>query len=212
MDSHLEQDIFAAAFLIVNGCNLENLESIGRFRYGFRFSSAHHATGLVQQFYNRAECSARDYAAALRDLNDQLYQQKRIENEEEIMAAPLQQSCQEVMRELRDRNAVAVVVAVNDQIIWTDLFASTALLEKYWPKLIRSYAAEALTRPTTPWHPDVRATQAFLQDLEARRETVESEPGVYRRTESAGEGFTAFGLTTLLPGTGFDIHIAKMAE
>jgi hypothetical protein len=51
-----------------------------------------------------------------------------------------------------------------------------------------------------------------LQDFEARRETVESEPGVYRRTEFAGEGFTAFELTTLLPGTGFDIHIAKMAE
>jgi len=130
----------------------------------------------------------------------------------EAVAAPLQQSYQELMRELRDRNAVGVVVAVNNQIIWADLFASTALLEKYWPKLIRSYAAEALTRPTTPGHPDVRAAQAFLQDFEARRETVESEPGVYRRTEFAGEGFTAFELTTLLPGTGFDIHIAKMAE
>ena len=130
----------------------------------------------------------------------------------EAVAAPLQQSYQDVMRELRDRNAVGVVVAVNDQIIWADLFASTALLEKYWPKLIRSYAAEALTRPTTPGYPDVRAAQAFLQDFEARRETVESEPGVYRRTEFAGEGFTAFELTTLLPGTGFDIHIAKIAE
>jgi hypothetical protein len=130
----------------------------------------------------------------------------------ESVAAPLERSYQDVMRELRDRNAVGVVVAVNDQIIWADLFASTALLEKYWPKLIRSYAAEALTRPTFPGHPDVGAAQAFLQDFEARRETVESEPGVYRRTEFAGEGFTAFELTTLLPGTGFDIHIAKMAD
>ena len=130
----------------------------------------------------------------------------------EAVAAPLEQSYQEVMRELRDRNAVGVVVAVNDQIIWADLFASTALLEKYWPKLIRSYAAEALTRSTAPGHPDLKAAQAFLQDFEARRETVESEPGVYRRTELEGEGFTAFELTTLLPGTGFNIHIAKMAE
>jgi hypothetical protein len=130
----------------------------------------------------------------------------------EAVAAPLAQSYREVMRELRDRNAVGVVVAVNEQIIWADLFASTPLLEKYWPKLIRSYAAEALTRPTAPGHPDVNAAQAFLQDFGARRETVESEPGVYRRTELAGEGFTAFELTTLLPGTGFDIHIAKMAE
>jgi len=27
-----------------------------------------------------------------------------------------------------------------------------------------------------------------------------------------GEGFTAFELTALLPGTGFDLHIAKMVE
>jgi hypothetical protein len=130
----------------------------------------------------------------------------------EAVAAPLAQSYREVMRELRDRNAVGVVVAVNDQIIWADLFASTPLLEKYWPKLIRSYAAEALTRPTALGHPDVNAAQAFLQDFGARRETVESEPGVYRHTELAGEGFTAFELTTLLPGTGFDVHIAKIAE
>jgi len=130
----------------------------------------------------------------------------------EAVAAPLEQSYQEVMRELRDRNAVGVVVAVNDQIIWADLFASTALLEKYWPKLIRSYAAEALTRPANPGRPDVKMAQAFLDDFGARRETVENEPGVYRRTELAGEGFTAFSLTSLLPGTGFDVHIAKMVD
>jgi len=130
----------------------------------------------------------------------------------EAMAAPLEQSYQGVMRELRERNAVGVVVAVNDQIIWADLFANTPLLEKYWPKLIRSYAAEALTRPTAPGHPDVKAAEAFLQDFGARRETVESEPGVYRRTELEGEGFTAFELSSLLPGTGFDIHIAKMVQ
>ena len=130
----------------------------------------------------------------------------------EAVAAPLEQSYQEVMRELRDRNAVGVVVAVNDQIVWADLFASTGLLEKYWPKLVRSYAAEALTRSAASDHPDLKTAQAYLQNFEARRETVENEPGLYRRTELEGDGFTAFELTTLLPGTGFDIHIAKMAN
>jgi len=130
----------------------------------------------------------------------------------ETVAAPFEQSYQEVMRELRDRSAVGVVVAVNDQIIWADLFASTALLEKYWPKLIRSYAAEALTRSTGPGRPDLKAAQSFLEDFEARHETVESEPGVFRRTELQGESFTAFELTSLLPGTDFNIHIAKMAD
>jgi len=170
---------------------------------GVRASAAAMAAGAGPQAARSIE-STSSYAGVMS--NDEVKQRV------EAVAAPLEQSYGEVMRELRDRNAVGVVVAVNDQIIWADLFASTPLLEKYWPKLIRSYAAEALTRPAAPGHPDVNAAQAFLQDFEARRETVESEPGLYRRTEFAGEGFTAFELTTLLPGTGFDIHIAKMAD
>jgi hypothetical protein len=135
-----------------------------------------------------------------------------IQQRVDAVAAPLERSYQGLIRELRDRNAVGVIVAVNDRIIWSDLFASTSLLEKYWPKLVRSYAAEALTRPSGSGRPDLKAAQEFLQDFGARRETVESEPGVYRRTERTGEGFTAFELTALLPGTGFDIHIAKMAD
>ena len=39
---------------------------------------------------------------------------------------------------------VGVVAAVNGQIVWADIFASTGLLQKYWPKLVRSYASEAV--------------------------------------------------------------------
>jgi hypothetical protein len=128
----------------------------------------------------------------------------------DAVAGPLEQSYLGLIRELRDRKAVGVVVAVNDQIIWADLFASTSLLEKYWPKLIRSYAAEALTKSRDSGRPDMKEAQEYLRDFGAHRETVETEPGVYRRTELSGQGFTAFALTALLPGTGFDIHIAKM--
>jgi hypothetical protein len=138
------------------------------------------------------------------------------------VAAPIEQSYLGVMHELRERNAIGVVVAVNGRLIWADLFASTALLEKYWPKLIRSYAAEALTQrygihPASEeevkgQRPDTKDAQAFLQDFGGRHESEESEPGVYRRTELTGSGFTAFALTSLLPGTGFDLHIAKMAD
>jgi hypothetical protein len=36
--------------------------------------------------------------------------------------------------------------------------------------------------------------------------------GLYRHTEITGDGFKAFELTALLPKTGFDLHLAKMAE
>jgi hypothetical protein len=137
---------------------------------------------------------------------------EEVKHRVDAVALPLEQSYLGLMRELRERNAVGVVVAVNDQLIWADIFASTGLLEKYWPKLIRSYAAEALTRRKNSERPDLKSAQAFLQDFGARRESEESEPGVYRRTELTGEDFTAFALTSLLPGTGFEVHIAKMAD
>ena len=57
------------------------------------------------------------------------------------------------------------VVAVNGQMVWADIFASTNLLEKYWPKLVRSYAAEAyIARTATFAKPDTRAAQAVAKD------------------------------------------------
>ncbi len=128
------------------------------------------------------------------------------------VALPVERSYQSVIRRLRDQNAVGVVVAINGEIVWADVFASTPLLEKYWPKLVRSYAAEALTNRNRGGKADVAAAQAFLDDLSGTREVVESEPGVYRHTEIAGPGFRAFELASLLPKTNYDVHFSKMAE
>ena len=131
----------------------------------------------------------------------------------DTLAVPIERSYDKLMRELRAQKAVGAVVAVNGEIVWVDVFANTSLLEKYWPKLIRSYAAEALTAHASLRNsslPSTKEAQAFLDDFSARRETVESEPGVYRNTEMTGQDFNAFILTSLLPGTGFDVHIAKM--
>jgi hypothetical protein len=82
--------------------------------------------------------------------------------------------------------------------------------------LIRSYAAEALTGSSVQVHywkrAGVESAQAFLENSQERRESVESEPGVYRQTEVDGDGFRAFELASLLPGTRFEVHLAKMAE
>ncbi len=140
-----------------------------------------------------------------------------MENEEvkkqvDAVAKPIEQNYQNLIRQLRDRNAVGVVVAVNGRIIWADVFASTDLLGKYWPKLVRSYASEAVVTRAKEVEVGVTQAQAFLGDMEGHREMIESEPGVYRHTEVTGDGFKAFSLTSLLPKTGFDVHVAKMAD
>jgi hypothetical protein len=135
-----------------------------------------------------------------------------VKRQVDAVAKPIEQNYQSLIRQLRDRNAVGVVVAVNGRIIWADVFASTDLLEKYWPKLIRSYASEAVVTRAKDVEVGTSQAQAFLGDMEGRREMIESEPGIYRHTEVTGDGFKAFSLTSLLPKTGFDVHVAKMAD
>src|SRR5271155_3563706 len=137
---------------------------------------------------------------------------KDVKEKVDEITAPIQQNYESLIKQLRDRKAVGVVVAVNGRIIWADVFASTDLLERYWPKLVRSYASEAVVSRAKGGEVGSAQAEAFLADTEGRRETIEIEPGVYRHTEANGDGFKAFALTSLLPKTGFDLHIAKMAE
>ena len=137
---------------------------------------------------------------------------KDVKEKVDEIAAPIERNYESLIKQLRDRKAVGVVVAVNGRIIWADVFASTELLEKYWPKLVRSYASEAVVSRAKGGEASLAQAEAFLAAMDGRRETIESEPGVYRHTEVNGDGFKAFALTSLLPKTGFDVHVAKMAE
>jgi hypothetical protein len=137
---------------------------------------------------------------------------KEVQKEVDAVAAPMQRSYESVIRQLRDKNAVGVVVAVNGEVVWADIFASTQLLQKYWPKLVRSYATEAVVTRAKSGEASMRQAQKFLDDLQGRHETADTEPGVYRQTEITGNGFKVFELISLLPKTGFPLHVAKMAE
>jgi hypothetical protein len=139
-------------------------------------------------------------------------QNEEVKEQVDSVAEPIRRNYQSLIQQLRDQNAVGVVVAVNGEMVWADIFASTNLLEKYWPKLVRSYAAEAVVSRSRDRAADIRQAQEFLNHMDGRHETVDSEPGLYRQTEIAGDGFRAFELTSLLPRTGFDLHVAKMAE
>jgi hypothetical protein len=153
-------------------------------------------TGAIQ--------STSSYAAVMEN--------KDVKEKVDEIAQPIEHNYESLIKQLRDRKAVGVVVAVNGRIIWADVFASTELLEKYWPKLVRSYASEAVVTRAKGGEASLVEAEAFLGDREGRRETIESEPGVYRHTEVNGDGFRAFTLASLLPKTGFDVHVAKMAE
>ncbi|HWZ26561.1 MAG TPA: DUF6569 family protein [Verrucomicrobiae bacterium] len=77
---------------------------------------------------------------------------------------------------------VGVVVAYGGEVAWSDIFASSDLFHHYWTKLLRSYAVEALARPTFREVASRDDADEFLRRLRGR-EQVESEPGVYRWSE-----------------------------
>src|SRR5438132_185044 len=49
---------------------------------------------------------------------------------------------------LKGERVVGVVVGYGGEVAWSDIFASGDLFDHYWHKLLRSYALEALARPT----------------------------------------------------------------
>ena len=83
---------------------------------------------------------------------------------------------------LKGERIVGVVVAYGGEVAWSDIFASGDLFDHYWRKLLRSYAVEALTRPTYRQAASRDNANEFLRRLNGR-ETQETEPGVYRWRE-----------------------------
>jgi hypothetical protein len=136
-----------------------------------------------------------------------------VQSRVDAVAAPMEKSWDSALGELRARKAVGAVVAVNGEIVWADIFASPSLLEKYWPKLVRSYATEAVSSGgygKSRHAATEKEAQMFLDNFQARHQSAESTAGVYRTTELEGDGFDAFVLTSLLPGENYNLHVAKM--
>jgi hypothetical protein len=83
---------------------------------------------------------------------------------------------------LKGERVVGVVVAYGGDVAWSDIFASGDLFDHYWRKLLRSYAVEAMTRPTYRMAASRDGANEFLRRLNGR-EVQETEPGVYRWRE-----------------------------
>jgi len=99
---------------------------------------------------------------------------------------------------LKNERVVGVVVAYGGEVAWSDIFASSDLFDHYWRKLLRSYAVEALTRPTYRQATSRDNATEFLRRLNGR-ETQETEPGVYRWREIKESQLAQIELDALQP-------------
>ena len=125
-------------------------------------------------------------------------------------SAGLLQSREAALATLKQEHAVGVVVAVRGEIIWADLFSDPELLSRYWVKLVRSYAAEGFGGGPANRVVTTADAQAFLDAPSHGREESDGEVGVYRVREIKSGGTDLIALESLLPGTGYDVHISKL--
>jgi len=99
----------------------------------------------------------------------------------------LAKKCQVYENQIRYRiqgkNVVGVVVAVSGRVVAADIFASPSLFQRYWPKLLKSYALEALSAGKTPaGQINQLAAESFLYRSEGKASS-ENKKGIYRVTE-----------------------------
>ena len=107
-----------------------------------------------------------------------IYGSQRVSTSVDAMVDEVQRRFRRETSGLKGERVVGVVIAYGGEVAWSDIFASGDLFDQYWTKLLRSYAVEAVARPSLREKASVQDAQEFLQRLKGREQT-ESEPGVY---------------------------------
>jgi hypothetical protein len=96
--------------------------------------------------------------------------------------------------EVAGKNVVGVIVVINGRPLSADVFASAALFQSYWPKLLKSYALEAMSQDkTAKKEQDMAAAGLFLSRVEGRSSS-EGQDGLYRLTEHQSGDDSSFEL------------------
>lgn len=113
---------------------------------------------------------------------EKIYQSSAVGVSIDDFVAEVQRRFASATSGLKGERVVGVVVAYGGDVAWSDIFASGDLFDHYWHKLLRSYAVEALARPTVRAVASRENAGEFLRRLNGR-ETQETEPGVYRWRE-----------------------------
>ena len=129
---------------------------------------------------------------------EKIYQSSAVGVSIDDFVAEVQRRFASATSGLKGERVVGVVVAYGGAIAWSDIFASGDLFDHYWHKLLRSYAVEALARPTVRAVASREGASEFLRRLNGR-ETMETEPGVYRWSEISEGHLAEIELEALSP-------------
>jgi hypothetical protein len=127
-----------------------------------------------------------------------IYESPRVGSSVESFAEQIQKRFERATSGLKGERVVGVVVAFGGEVAWSDAFASSRLFEIYWPKLLRSYVFEALTRSATREDASLEDAREFMRPAGGHYRE-ETEPGVYRWRESTEGKVAQIELEALAP-------------
>ena len=138
-----------------------------------------------------------------------IYQSAAVGPSVENFALEVERRFNRATSSLKGEHVVGVIVAFGGEVAWSDIFASSQLFDAYWPKLLRSYAVEALTRPATREKVSFEDARDFLRPATGHvRE--ETEPGVYRWQARSQGRETEIQLTALETKPPLTLHWLKV--
>jgi hypothetical protein len=129
-----------------------------------------------------------------------IYESRRVGGSVDSFVDQVQRRFARATAGLKGERVVGVVVAYGGEVAWSDIFASGELFHQYWSKLLRSYAVEALARPTLRETASVDDAREFLRQPSGR-EVQETEAGVYRWREITEGSLALIELDALQPKT-----------
>ena len=139
-----------------------------------------------------------------------IYKSSPIGPSVESFAEEMQRRFRRATEKMNSEHVVGVVIAYGGKVAWSDIFASSQLFEAYWPKLLRSYAVEALMRPGIRQIASLDDARDFLRPPKGHVHE-ESDPGVYRWTEQDEGHVTSIELEALEPKP-LTLHWLKVAK
>jgi hypothetical protein len=167
-------------------------------------SVAHRAATAPSPSVSSADLEATVRDEAPTESYSKIYGSRRVSSSVESVVVEIQRRFRKETSGLKGERVVGVVVAYGGEVAWSDIFASDELFNHYWSKLLRSYAVEAVARPTLREKASMEDAREFLRRLNGREQT-ESEPGVYRWREINEGGLSQIELDALQPKM-FTLH------
>lgn len=114
--------------------------------------------------------------------------------EDKQVNAKLDAFDKELSVKLVGKNIVGAVVAIGGEVVSADVFANSNLFQAYWPKLLKSYALQAVSSANAASQTVDRASaEAFLARANAESSS-NGKDGIYRLTERNAASDASFEL------------------